>query len=345
MSSGQSHRLVLISHPRTASNLLIKILNIDEQHEILPSSRRTGHIFYPAIKVKFEHGLQAKRVCDWSEEERSTMIQTNQERLNELDEYATRAKNEGKIAFFRDHSISLADPVAQTRFYVGEDSVQEIPWPVKGAGSHGALRTSLNNTLLPDEFLKSWRPTFVIRHPALVFPSYCRVLDAADSSEDEMVREGALVNTYHWTRSLYDCYKNAFAIDGIILDAEDIISKPEVLFHYCEKVGIDSSKLRFTWDAKSTIEELAQNKVRDLQHRPFMATMDASSGILQDKAPSHIDIDLEAKKWREEFGERAGAKLEEWVRAAIPDYEYLSSRRLRAKGEGDYSGIKLGGLP
>lgn len=36
------------------------------------------------------------------------------------------------------------------------------------------VSSPLNQTVLPDDFLLCFKPTFLIRHPALVFPSYYR---------------------------------------------------------------------------------------------------------------------------------------------------------------------------
>jgi hypothetical protein len=34
-------------------------------------------------------------------------------------------------------------------------------------------------------------------------------------------------------------------------------------------------------------------------------------------------------KWKEEFGGLVGRKMEEWVKGAMEDYEFLRERRLR----------------
>jgi hypothetical protein len=59
-------------------------------------------------------------------------------------------------------------------------------------------------------------------------------------------------------------------------------------------------------------------------------TLRASKGIIKEKAPATVDIDVEAEKWKEEFGPEAAAMVEKAVRDAMPDYEYLKERRLKA---------------
>jgi hypothetical protein len=48
-----------------------------------------------------------------------------------------------------------------------------------------------------------------------------------------------------------------------------------------------------------------------------------SAGIVPGKTSEGLDMGVEAKKWKEEFGEILGEKMREWVVAAMPDYEFL----------------------
>ena len=64
--------------------------------------------------------------------------------------------------------------------------------------------------------------------------------------------------------------------------------------------------------------------------RRMLSTLTASFGIMVKKTSSNVDVEEEAKKWRVEFGEEIGGHMERWVRAAMPDYEYLKAMRLRA---------------
>ena len=61
----------------------------------------------------------------------------------------------------------------------------------------------------------------------------------------------------------------------------------------------------------------------------MLSTLSASTGIVEGKTSNDLDIDKEVKKWKVEFEEEGGAHIEKWVRDAMPDYEYLKSRRLR----------------
>jgi hypothetical protein len=50
---------------------------------------------------------------------------------------------------------------------------------------------------------------------------------------------------------------------------------------------------------------------------------------VEGKIASGIVIDDEVVKWKGEFGEDEGVKIERWVRGAMRDYEYLKARRLK----------------
>jgi hypothetical protein len=134
-------------------------------------------------------------------------------------------------------------------------------------------------------------------------------------------------NTYYRTRSLYDCYKQYFGIQGIILDSDDIIADPHLLISLSNSVGLDPSKLKFTWAPTSSREEIAAKATYNPQHVEFMETLEQSTGIIQDKTRFPPDLDKEKVKWREEFGYEQGTKLAEWVTAAMEDYRYLQHNK------------------
>lgn len=332
---------LLITYPRSASNLLVRILALEKQPNIV-SRQRGGYFFLPAVLLINEMKTRGKHLKEWMQDDRSRMFQTYQNCFNELEELVEKAKAHGKIAYVKEHSYFMTEPTAETRFLFGQSSIQEPPWTVQVPRTYASKVThsSLNETVLPDEFLHIWLPTFLIRHPALVFPScYRTVIDNKDLEAPGMEdAELPLMMTLHWTRTLYDWYTQHLSesesrYDGdiswpLVLEADDIMTEPEVLVRYCEIVGMDPEKLQFTWSPASK-EELAQLP-NDIVRR-MLSTISASDGIVSGKTSINLDIDTEAKKWREEFGEREGEKIEKWVRAAMPDYEYMKARRLRPK--------------
>ncbi|CAG8975510.1 hypothetical protein HYALB_00012286 [Hymenoscyphus albidus] len=57
----------------------------------------------------------------------------------------------------------------------------------------------------------------------------------------------------------------------------------------------------------------------------MLSTLLESYGVRKDKTSDGIDIDVEAKKWCEEFGEESGKDIEKRARDAMPDYEFLKN--------------------
>jgi len=57
-------------------------------------------------------------------------------------------------------------------------------------------------------------------------------------------------------------------------------------------------------------------------------SLQESSGTRQGKVGEGLDLGEEAQKWRQEFGEVEARKLEEWVRGAIGDWEWLGKTTL-----------------
>ena len=335
MAPNSSRRFHLLTYPRTASNLLVRILALEDQSNLLPSEKG-GYFFIPTMGLRMHRFKTAGRHLDeWTQEERKGLMESYQNCFEALQKHAETAEAQGKDIFVKEHAPWLMEPVAETKWVFGENSTYESPWTVKALPEQ--THSTLNETVLPDEFLKAWLPTFLIRHPALVFPSIYRTcvdLEGPEVAKNE-AGQHALEMTMHWSRTLYDWYTQQLNIPEsnsepnvtwpIILDADDIMIEPEVVLRYSIIIGLDPTKLRFSW-ASASKEEL--DKMQGPERR-MRSTLSASEGIIEGKTSTNLNIDEEAKKWRAEFGEEEGEKIEKWVRAAMPDYEYMKAKRLR----------------
>lgn len=116
----------------------------------------------------------------------------------------------------------------------------------------------------------------------------------------------------------------------IVLEADEALSPQndyELLKKYCRLVGFEEERMRFQWEVAGKGDLLASTEVG----RRMNSTVNSSTGLVQGKLASAdgINIEVEAIKWREEFGEEGGKRMEGWVRDAMPDYEFLRERRLR----------------
>lgn len=141
------------------------------------------------------------------------------------------------------------------------------------------------------------------------------------------MQHATMVNTYHWTRSLYDCYRQSFGVHGVVIDTDDVLRNPSLLVNVTKSVGLEHSKLKFTWTAACSPEEIAAKSADDLQHLELMDTLDRSTGILKEDIRSSTDLDEEKVKWTEEFGDEGAQDLVKWVTAAMDDFKYLESHK------------------
>ncbi|MCJ1400011.1 hypothetical protein MMC11_003214 [Xylographa trunciseda] len=334
-------RFYLLTHPRSCSNLLVRILSFGDQPDVVQHDVGQGYFFLPIIKLREDLKLQGKNVEEWTQNEQDQMKQTCQNCFQELQKHVEAAETEDKIIFVKEHVYFMTEPTALSRFLFGQEKVKQTPWTVQISSTYGseATRSSLNKTLLPDEFLKTWLPTFLIRHPALMFPSHYRtIVDTLGVEAAHAEGERSEIMTLHWTRLLYDWYTENLTNPGtgsthdtrwpLLLDADDIINSPDVVVRLCEVVGMDPKKLHFEWKPaeKGYVDQLNTDVSKRMR-----STLTASAGIMTEKSSADIDISTEANKWREEFGQIEGEKIEGWVKAAMPDYEYLWAKRLKPR--------------
>ena len=210
MESSQPRRIFLITHPRTASNLLIQMLALEDQPDIAQhrSGGLGGYFFLPAHLLKGELGLHGKFIEEWSEVHKSRMKEKLQECFDELERYLEDAERDGKIAFVKDHGLFLIEPTALTALVNKRENTHEHPWIIQVPPKYDSelTRSPLNQSFLPDGFLRTWLPTFLIRHPALVFPSHYRVMKDIKEINPERKDTWQLdtMMTFSWIRSLYD---------------------------------------------------------------------------------------------------------------------------------------------
>ena len=130
---------------------------------------------------------------------------------------------------------------------------------------------------------------------------------------------------------MYDWYLEYFAksqpantLWPIVLDADDIMTNPALVCQYATTIGMDPAKLKSVWDPY-----VPQSMSLDEQLVSKLAvTINASSGVIRSKAALDLDLDVKAREWRVEFGEEEGKRLERFVRNAMPDYQFMVSRKL-----------------
>ncbi|CEJ92240.1 hypothetical protein VHEMI07902 [[Torrubiella] hemipterigena] len=346
MRSHTPQRYYLITYPRTASNLLIRILDLKNQPNVTTGDDRGGYIFLPVVKLITDMGLRKKKVESWTATETTRVKNAYQDCFDEFQATIGAASAADCSVYIKEHVHFLVDPASLSGHVFGEtDDIPadreswklQIPQPYEEAESPSHC---INPTLFPDEFLLTWKPTFLIRHPALAFPSLYRALlelEGRDDDDDELKVLGQHCMTLRWTRMLYIWYKQTSKMQHpwpyeqdnvewpVVLDADDVINSPALVQEYAEMLGLDPTKLAFSW-TPATKAELSQ---MDTATKRYLDTLLGSGKIMKDKTSDNVDISTQVEKWTAEFGKAAAMRIEQLVREAMPDYEMLGANRLR----------------
>jgi hypothetical protein len=139
-----------------------------------------------------------------------------------------------------------------------------------------------------------------------------------------------------WTRQMVDWAWARHRADPascpppLVMDAHDVIHNPAAVLRFCEMAGLDKDAVQFEWGAETRSAVQSWTEQDEKAARIMLSTLEASRGVVKEKAPATVDIKAEAEKWREEFGEEAAALVEKAVWDAMGDYEYLRERRVQA---------------
>ncbi|KAJ5735479.1 uncharacterized protein N7483_000604 [Penicillium malachiteum] len=350
-ATADTRRLILISVPRTASNLLLKILIISKQPNLL-SSPKEGYFFYSAFLESTVASGDATRSADqWTEEQKHHIRNSYQKCIESLEEYSSRAIENNKRMFTKEHSSWLFSPATIQKRVTGIHNDEFFKaFRVDTPEKYGPTKTysPSNETIFSDEYLRSWQMAFIIRHPALAWPSVYRSL--MKMSEFGIMAQDSVIGTsfthmdMRWTRLLYDwCLEQPDTPAPPLLDAHDLIHNPEIVLEFCERTGLDKNALQFEWPDKNEAKksliwachnpEAGDVKVKMHQNAAgvLLVTLEASTGIVNSKTPETIDVAAELESWREELGVEVATLIENAVRKSMPDYEYLMTRRLMVK--------------
>ncbi|KAJ9613268.1 hypothetical protein H2200_003210 [Cladophialophora chaetospira] len=349
----QRKRLFLFTHPRTASNLLVRILNLENQPSLRSPDSKTNlgnkYEYFFVSTQPLRIGLADRSSEEWSQDEQAEMKHQLQVSADELRRYIDAAQVGGRSVFVKEHLLWMLSPEAEDLVKAGpqkdrffwkaqfphDDHTREV---IKSHDDDSAKSPGVRNeTVLPDDFLRTLTPTFLIRHPALVFPSLYRTSVDLEGREEAKKNANGMFRlemTFRWTRCLFEWYETEWkrgetVAAPLIIDADDIILNPNVVAKYCDLVGLDATKCLLEWERATVEEEGGMNFLE----RRMKSSLLASTGIIQQgKGASGLDLGQEARKWSEELGEEEGKKLLNWISAAMPDYDFLKERRLVADG-------------
>lgn len=255
------------------------------------------------------------------------------------------AETRGRTLYAKEHVAWLLAPDAEEAVIHGGDAASEEagPW-----GVSGERRSAGNETCLPDALLRRVHPTFLVRHPALAFPSALRTSLSSEGASlagggrgerervADIVRSAPWELSFHWSRALFDWYVQNLSVterrtpvDGVVwpvlIDADDITDKA-LIEKYCKVSGLDSSKVRWEWDAVDAREREKLSGVA----KKMTATIIDSTGVVPRKTAEGLVVEVEKVKWIQEFGEELAEMLATHVGNAMADYQYLRQKSLKS---------------
>lgn len=317
-------RHLFLTGPRTASHLFIRILNLEGQ-DAHPTPK-DGYFWLQAAYKRIE--MYSKPICEWTPEERQAIENIEQQCFDNLLNYINSAERVKKKVMIKEHAILLNHPFFESQFIHGSDATVGEPQVLKGYPDDVSnSRSPLNMTILSDDFLKTFKPTFLIRHPAMSIPSLFRAVqhEGFKRSSKEL---NAIETSLFWPRKLlefYEAHSQDEYDEPIVLDADDVMTSQALVLKYAKLAGLDPDKLCFSWEKAS--EEVTSSQSPFVQH--MLGSLNSSDRVDLTKVAGDIDISGEAMKWKAEFGDELGRTLETHVRAAMADYEYMRSRRLK----------------
>lgn len=320
---------VIFTIPRTASNLIIRLLNLPEQTSI--SRHATdGYFFVPTMMHRYFNDMATRFLSGWTPEQKITMNNVLNSCNTSFTQHIEAADAAGKETLIKEHIVWM------TKYEVEEEFVNH-----KSADD---LQGCNPTCILDDFLLQHIQPTFLIRHPAHVVPSMLRAV--IDNTSQEAVldptgeRQLLRKVTFHWHVLLYKFYTHSnnrprasCAKDvtyPIILDAADL-GNEHLVKKYAKAVGLGESLLKFEWDGEEVEENLGKMEGMDKIAARMKDTLTKSRGVVQGKLKAGRDLDVSTLKeeWKSEFGDVLAERVVRLVEAAMRDYEWLWERRLR----------------
>ncbi|KAF9067691.1 hypothetical protein BDP27DRAFT_1225486, partial [Rhodocollybia butyracea] len=186
-----------------------------------------------------------------------------------------------------------------------------------------------NPTLLPDRILASSLPVIIIRHPVFAFPSYERAASVYATTVFDM--EFSVMTSYKWSRIMYDFYRSYYKKTDpqgkmkdwpIVVDGDRLVEDTRgQMKKFCDIAGLDESEIQYSWEAAGLVTD-------DKPLISFLATIKESTGVIKGPKPCSMvpDLELQVKKWTEEWDEKVAQRMKEAVESAMDDYTYLLAR-------------------
>ncbi|KAF2166297.1 hypothetical protein M409DRAFT_23487 [Zasmidium cellare ATCC 36951] len=317
-------RIFIFDSPRTCSQLFYKLFSAHQQ---------LGHIMNPTILgvtygperlfLNFQH-CQAAEEAHWRNAEKANMPdETYAVMATRLQRSVEEADEKGKIPLIKEHAVCS----------VRRDVM-------KLAAKHG-LHNPLpkdqydewNNNPSPftDELFRSFTPVLLIRHPALMQPSFY-IKQKNLFFNEAWDEEYAVLTSLCWPRMMFDCYTKLYEQGlvqsrPIIVDACDVVNHTNTLLpKLCHELGIDPAGVQYQWDPIPKDQWPADPCMQEFYKEILSSSGVNRTGIKPEE--ERIDLESKAAEWSSLFGEKTAEALRARVKAEVGNYEYLKQFKL-----------------
>ncbi|KAH6621958.1 hypothetical protein C7974DRAFT_314860 [Boeremia exigua] len=330
---------ILISIPRTASNLLTHLLALPSQPSILRHPH-DGYFFLPALVHRLQHNTLTQPYTESLETQSSpetpsldTALRTS---ASAYEAFLLAADAQGKGTYIKEHvNWTLRPEIESAYLHPGQHSPLDPNPPLDPE------QPPFNPTALPTSVWRRTQTTLLIRHPAQTVPSALRTALANEGRAHVLTPESAAVMrwecSFRWHVLLYR-FLQALSRGGetppppsppppLILDATHLLS-PTLISRYAHHTGLSPTPTLTSWPPASASETQTMSPT-ELRMRD---TLLASTGVVGAKLEgggAGWEWEGERSGWEEEFGGELAGRVEGLVRAAVGDYEWLFARRWR----------------
>ena len=225
-----------------------------------------------------------------------------------------------KHLLLKDHA-HLVQPV-ETTYDETESDPTYCPTTMQ---SHCVQTSRTNPTVFSDDLMLSWTPIILIRNPVLIYESWLRA--EGEPYPDLDSQYAKIYTTLRFQRYIFDWYTAHpdQPIQPIVLDADDVIERQDVVEKLCEAVGMDKERLLYAWEPTPTPAKFQANE----RFKRFLQSIQGSTGVDRSKTSHDVVLENRMEQWRETFGWDRAATLAKRVQESWPDYEYLRSMRLQ----------------
>lgn len=188
--------------------------------------------------------------------------------------------------------------------------------------------------MLPDSFLLSAVPIFIIRHPLMQTESWYRAIQRIYPVDikDPFCKLSANTN---YCRQLFDWYKAQVPADvytgpnpkgpgpfmPIIVDADDLLEGTDTIERVCERANFSKDKVLYSWDTVS-------DDTKDVVSRSYLKGLWESTGVDKSKSSKGVTAEAKHAAWKDEFGQEVADFLLASANEHMPDYEYMLAQKI-----------------